>query len=124
MSTVILRPKYPRDVKATELESLAAELREELAGKEPAVDVKVESGEDDHRVGVTLVEVIEIVLTAVPTLDIVSTRVGGWLKRRREAKQDHRPRCANILDPNGQIVRKVELDPDDTEPRIINVRKK
>lgn len=126
MTTITVRATYPRDLKLAELEPLAAELRGALVALAPDVDVRAEVSDDEHRVGTTFVEIVNLALGAtggIPgLLAIAQAVIGAWMKRRRNEKGNQRPQVANIFGADGRVISTVELNADEDEPRIVSKR--
>jgi hypothetical protein len=119
-----LRTKYPRDLKPAELEPLAEELRSVVG---PEVQVVVDQVEDEHRVGVTFIEILDVIADFATTgafLGGVTAGLRAWMKNRSRQLGDHRPRCVNILGPDGRPVRRVELDADAEDASVVDVPEK
>jgi len=131
MTSVTFQPKDPRDVRPEELESLARELRDELASVAPDVDVRVARGDEDHRAGVTFVEVVHAVLegiggvsSVVAIKEAVERVAGRWMKRRSAEKNDRRPRTVVVSESGGHQIERITLENAEDDPRVIKFDKK
>jgi len=127
MNAIVLSAKYPRDVHAEELESLATELRVALGDAAKSIDVRIEVPEDEHRVGVTFFEVIHAALlgaSGLANLAQITQAARSWLKRRSKEKNDRRPRTIDILGADGKVIRRVELADDAEDARVIDMKKR
>jgi hypothetical protein len=129
MPRVVVRPKDSRDVLPAELEPLAQELREALADVAPSLEVHIDADEDEHRVGVTFIEVVHIALeglggvaSLVAIKDAVSGVCARWMQRRSVQKNDRRPRSVSIYGPDGRIIRRVELEGAEDEPKQVDFK--
>ena len=126
MLTITLRPKDPNDVAPEELEPLAAELRAAILKLAPDVVVRVDAEGEEHRIGVTFLEIVHWVIDGtggVASLVAIHQALKGkakeWLKKRSAEKADRRPRIVSIYGPDGSEISRVTLDDGDDEPRII-----
>jgi hypothetical protein len=131
MGSVTLEPKDPRDVRPEELESLARELRDELASVAPDLDVRVARGDEDHRTAVTFVEVVNAVLeglggvsSVIAIKEAIERVAGRWMKRRSAEKNDLRPRSVIVKESDGTQIEKITLENADDDPRVIKFDKK
>lgn len=126
MHTLVLRPKDPNDVNPEELETFATELRLALSEVAPDGLVRVDAGADEHRIGVTFIEIVNVAIegtegiaSLIAITQAITSTARNWLKKRSVQKMDRRPRSVCIYGPDGKVISRVTLDDGDDEPRVV-----
>lgn len=113
---VVVRPHDHLDVRPSDLEPLASELRKALAAAGLDTEVVTDAGEKRDRVRLTFHEVVEIVVPTLSAIQAVAGAAKTWMEQRRKQKNDQRPRRTLVLGPDGRPVVTIELDGEGAEP--------
>ncbi len=123
MLQIIVEPQNPLDLTSDEVRDLA----QDIARLEPGYDVRI-AGEGFAAPAVTLWEVVFVWLPEAaknvwPQLEgALLTIFIAWAKERFKKNPAKRPKCVNLVGPDGKVIKSVVVRSPASEPEDITAQ--